>query len=416
MRAALVLTLTTAMFALCANSRAAEIRALWVTRGEYDSAAEVKKVVANAAAMNFNVVLFQVRGNGTVFYKSKIEPWAYELTSKDPKTTGQDPGWDPLRVAIDEAKAQGIELHAWINVFPAWRSQQYPPRSSKQLWGEHPEWFMRDAAGDRMIPRDHRFGKKLPDWYSFLSPGVPQVQDYIASVCGELADNYEIDGLHMDYIRYPREITEVKPAGAQRAKLLGNWSYDAVSLRRFTAETKVKRPEDDPEKWFAWRADQVTATVQKIRERVRAARPKAVLSAAVGVDADDARRNKGQSYIEWLDKGWVEAVFLMGYTPDPMAFEKQCAKAWSQYPKKGYMCAGVGTKYAPKVVRQEIEIAQKLGMHGFAGFSYLPLVDVSKDHKLRVTVDEMKAGPMREKVSTPWRNAAAPTAARPTIE
>jgi uncharacterized lipoprotein YddW (UPF0748 family) len=141
-----------------------EIRAIWITRGEYRTASDVRRIVENCAKMKFNVLLFQVRGNGTVFYRSKIEPWAYELTSSAPTTTGKDPGWDPLALAVAEAHRRGMELDAWVNAFPAWRSQQYPPRESKQLWWAHPDWFMCDAAGERMLPRDHRVDPKVADW------------------------------------------------------------------------------------------------------------------------------------------------------------------------------------------------------------------------------------------------------------
>ena len=401
--AIILVALVTFSWAQTVPGTRSEIRALWVTRGEYQSADDVRTIVANASGMNFNVILFQVRGNGTVFYNSKIEPWAFELTSNNPRTTDRDPGWDPLQTAIDEAKARNIELHAWVNVFPAWKSQQFPPRETKQLWWQHPEWLMVDAAGEKMIPRDHRVNPKVADWYSFINPGVPQVREYLARVCEELVTNYAIDGLHYDYIRYPREITEVKPAGRERAKRLGNWSYDVVSLRRFSAETGLKQPEDDPEKWFAWRADQVTAAVTKIAERVRPLRPKMIISAAVGADPVDSRRGKGQSYIEWLDKGLVDAVFLMGYTPDPQKFEKQCALAWAQKPARGYMSAGMGTKYEPDIVAKEIAAARKLGLSGFAAFSYAGLFDL-KTHQSRAVAKALQSGAMAEPSIAPWQS------------
>src|SRR5688572_33407187 len=92
-----------------------EVRALWVTRFDYKSPDDVKKIIENAAALNFNVILFQVRGNGTVFYPSKIEPWAFELTGETPATVGKDPGWDPLKLAIQEARSRGGEVHASVN-------------------------------------------------------------------------------------------------------------------------------------------------------------------------------------------------------------------------------------------------------------------------------------------------------------
>ena len=380
-----------------------EIRALWVTRGEYRDAADVDRIVANAATLNFNVILFQVRGNGTVFYKSKIEPWAYELTSRDPETTGKDPGWDPLAVAVESAKRHGVELHAWVNVFPAWRSQRYPPRESGQLWWAHPEWFMHDAAGERMIPRDRRANPKVADWYTFLSPGVPDVQKYLADLCAEITTNYAVDGLHYDYIRYPREIDEVRQEFRARAKKLGNWSYDPVSMKRFAQETGVARPDDDPDEWFQWRADQVTATVKTIADRVRPIRrDKLVISAAVGADPEDSKIGKGQDYLTWLERGTVDGVFLMGYTDDVEKFTKQCKGVVAKRPKTGFVAAGIGLRYEPKVVLDELGITRKLGLDGFAGFSYGRLFATSGEHKPRPLADNIKSGPLRERAVVPW--------------
>ena len=36
----------------------------------------------------------------------------------------------------------------------------------------------------------------------YLSPNHPKVNSYLVKVFRELAENYEIDGLHLDYIRY----------------------------------------------------------------------------------------------------------------------------------------------------------------------------------------------------------------------
>ena len=159
-------------------------------------------------------------------------------------------------------------------------------------------------------------------------------------------------------------------------------------------------PDDDPEKWIQWRADQVTATVRKIVERARPLRPKLIVSAAVGADPVDAKRGKFQSYVEWLQKGYLDAVFLMGYTNDPAKFEKQAKGALAQKPAKGFMSAGVGTKYAPPIVLNEIGITRKLGLNGFAGFSYQGLFD---KYQPRPVTDQLKAGPLAAKAVPPWR-------------
>jgi uncharacterized lipoprotein YddW (UPF0748 family) len=413
---ALVVVFAVAMFALPAYAGLPprEIRALWVTRGEFRSAADVERIVADAAGLNFNVILFQVRGNGTVYYKSKLEPWAFELTSRDPVTTGKNPGWDPLAVAVAAARKHGVELHAWVNVFPAWRSQRYPPKESAQLWWAHPEWFMHDAAGERMLPRDSRVNEKVKDWYTFLSPGVPEVQKYLADVCAEIVANYDVDGLHYDYIRYPREITEVKSEFRARAKRLGNWSYDPVSLKRFTEETGVERPDDDSNKWFAWRAAQVTATVKTIADRVRpiragasggggSGRKRLIISAAVGADPEDSRLGKGQDYLAWMEQGTINGVFLMGYTDEVEKFTKQCSGVMAKRPTgKGFVAAGIPTRAAADVVAAEIDVTRKLGLDGFAAFSYSPLFPESSGRAAGETADKLRKGALATKAETPW--------------
>jgi hypothetical protein len=99
-----------------------EARALWVTRYDYSDAASIQTIINKAAYANFNIILFQVRGNGDAYYRSHYEPWSERISG----TLGQDPGWDPLATAITAAHQSGLELHAYINVYPAWVGETPP--------------------------------------------------------------------------------------------------------------------------------------------------------------------------------------------------------------------------------------------------------------------------------------------------
>jgi uncharacterized lipoprotein YddW (UPF0748 family) len=385
-----------------------EVRAIWVTRWDYKQPEDVRRIVANCARMNFNVILFQVRGNATVFYRSEVEPWAWELTSEGPETTGQDPGWDPLAVAISEARRRGVELHAWVNVFPAWHSQNFPPEDSGQLWWTRPEWFMHDAAENRMIPRDaERDPNVRRDWYSFISPGVPEVQDYLAELMEELVRNYEIDGLHYDYVRYPAEIREVAEGYEERVRRLGNWSYDPVSLRRFSEETGVAAPDDDPEKWVEWRNEQVTATVRQIHERVRAHRPELIISAAVVADPADARATKYQDYVHWMEQGYIDAAIPMNYTGDNDLFRQRTQMLLDRRPARGYVLPGMSLGHAVERVQEQIGIVRELPVDGFSGFAYSHLFDRDNRHVPKPPVQELARTVMRQKAAVSWRDAPA---------
>lgn len=375
------------------SSPEVEGRALWVTRWDYKSPDDVRKIMANAARLHFNQVLFQVRGNATVFYRSRIEPWAWELTGNGPETTGKDPGWDPLALACNEAHRLGLELHAYMNVFPAWRSRNYPPPGVGQLWNTHPEWFMVNCAGQKMIPR--------PNWYAFISPGIPEVQDYLARVFEEVAANYPIDGIHFDYIRYPAEIHEVDEAFREREKRLGNWSYDPVSLRRFTEETGVARPDDDPEAWTRWRGEQVTATLRKIAQAVRAHKPDIILSAAVSADPEHGRNYLMQPSADWLNQGLIDIAVTMNYTKDNDKFLDRCRKFIVAREGCGLLYPGLSFGNSAEQIEQQIAIVRGLPVEGFAGFAYSHLFDRNSGHMAKPKAAELLSGPLAQAATAP---------------
>ena len=114
---------------------------------------------------------------GVVAYPSALEPWDRCLTGQE----GRAPGYDPLRFAIEECHKRGMELHAWLATIPCgpWTSL-----GCRRL----------RAKGLRL--------RKL-DGAGYLDPSDERVAPYLASVCAELTEKYDIDGIHLDYIRYP---------------------------------------------------------------------------------------------------------------------------------------------------------------------------------------------------------------------
>lgn len=177
-----------------------ELRGLWVTRWGYKTEADVRRTVNAAADANFNAVFLQVRGTFDALYDSTLEPDSALLSG----TLGQDPGWDPLAVAIDAAHARGLQLHAYVNVFPLWRGTTPPPPTEPpHAWSAHPDWVLADKDGVPMA---------LNDGYVFADPAVPQVRERIAAVAADIARRYAVDGIHLDYVRYPSRAVRRAPA------------------------------------------------------------------------------------------------------------------------------------------------------------------------------------------------------------
>lgn len=143
--------------------------------------AELASILDRAAAARMNAIVFHVRPAGDALYRSAIEPWGAMLSG----TQGVDPGWDPLEVAVQQAHARGMELHAWINPFRA--------GSTSQLGALHPSHIAR--ANPELV---RTYGP-----YLWMDPGEPAVHDRTISVVLDIVQRYDVDAVHLDDYFYP---------------------------------------------------------------------------------------------------------------------------------------------------------------------------------------------------------------------
>lgn len=325
------------------------IRAIWVTRWDYKSPADIARVMDNCKAAGFNTVLFQVRGAGSVTYRSKIEPWAEEFG-------GQDPGFDPLAVACKEAHRRGMELHAWANVLPGFRGDK-PPSNPRHIFNARPDWFWRDAHGRR----------QPLGWYCSVNPCYPEVRKYLASIMGEIAANYPVDGIHLDYIRFPNEWNDSYAKGAA----VPDYPRDPRTLAMFRKATG-QSPDQAPSKWTAWRAEAVTLTVREIRKSIRKADSKVKLTVAVGANPEDHFRSHFQDSRRWINEGLVDAVYPMNYDSNVNVYAKR-QQNWASSRVPVVMGIMFDKRDGSTVIAQ-VDRAAKANKH-FAAFAYNSLFE-----------------------------------------
>ena len=327
-----------------------EARALWVTRWNYTTASDIDSIVTNAKNYNFNILLFQIRGNATAFYDSAFEPWAWELTGSNPSTLDTDPGWDPLAVACAKAHEAGLELHAYVNLFPAWKETIPPPAAVDQLWNTHNDWFMQNVGGDVMWPQDW-----WDYWYTFIDPGVPEVKQYLHDVMMEIVNNYPVDGLHYDYIRYPAEV--------------GDWAYNATSVARFEA-AYGGTPQALPSQWGDWKRTQISEIVAAVYPDAEQSKPSIKISAAVNKSYTSAYTSYAQDYRHWMQNDVLDIDIPMLYIQNTTDFTNyvtdhiaNCSGKWV-LPGLGAHNTEAGT------LLQLIQISRDLGAQGVALFAY----------------------------------------------
>jgi uncharacterized lipoprotein YddW (UPF0748 family) len=263
------------------------VRGIWVTRWEYRHPEDVTSLLSRAARYGMTDVFFQIRGRGDAFYRSSLEPWGEELTGR----LGGDPGWDPLDVAIREAHTRGLRLHAWINTFPIWSGTTPPPVTQPEhVYLKHPEWIMANRVGSTQR-LGNRFG------YISASPANPEVQAHIQAVVMDIVANYDVDGIHFDYIRLPDH----------------DYSYDAVSRGRYLRESLSMS-------YMEFQAGEITGMLERITSSARAIKPGLIMTAAIVNRYNRAVGIFAQDPVAWLDRGALDYVIPMMYTPYPAEF------------------------------------------------------------------------------------------------
>lgn len=270
-------------------SPAQEARALWISRWDWSGETQLRELLENAAAANFNMVFLQVRARADAYYQSSLEPWAHRPPAF---SLGRDPGWDPLAVAIDVGRSRGLEIHAWLNALIGWCTRdEIPETMPRHILLDHPEWRMVSAGGE-----------DYADGCFWITPGDAGARSHLAAVAADITRGYDVDGVHLDYIRYPYT----------------TYSHDAQSLDAF----EYARVSEPGLSYDEFRRRLIDLTVGEVYDSVNAVRPSARLSAAVwGVYRNtagwtgiatgyDARLQDSRG---WVEQGIIDAIVPMIY-------------------------------------------------------------------------------------------------------
>lgn len=324
------------------------VRGAWVTAwgAGIHTSRQLDDTLNAASKAGINTLLVQVRKVADAYYKSDIEPLGDNV----------EPGFDPLAAAVERAHKRGIKIHAWINALRVWRDTK-PPVNPDHVVARHPEWLNRRADGACRT-----------DDGQYLDPGIPEVREYVALVAEDIARRYPVDGIHLDYIRYPGP----------------DWGYSELALERYRAETGARGiPKPSDAKWQAWRREQVTKLVSLIRKRVKAVRPSAVLSAAtiswMGCPRDfrssSPYRQVYQDWKLWLAQGLLDANVPMNYRIETNPESAKHFRDWlAGYKKWGsgkpvYVGIGAHNNTVSDVLK-EISAVEKAGMAGWMIFQF----------------------------------------------
>ena len=381
----LLLFLLSASLALAAPpgpSPAAELRAVWVDafNAGIRTPAEVEKLVAEARAANLNTLIVQVRRRADSLYIKSLEP-----PVEDPSYA---PDFDALACVIEKAHAAGLQVHAWINAMPVWRRGQAPPRDPKHIFNTRGP----SATGrDNWLTCTPEAEMVYPVGY-FLDPGHPEAAAHVAAVVRSVVQNYAVDGIHLDYIRYPETVGATPETGAPVG-------YNKASLERFRKRYGVEgTPAANDPLWSAWRREQVTNLVRRIYLEAVEINPRIKISAAViswgdGPDkpADWVRSNAYnriyQDWQAWLREGILDLAVPMNYfrasDAKTRAFYQRWVKFEQRYKHGRHLAVGIGAYLnSPQEnlaqLRQALDPLRRRRKHAVDGVSFFSYANNQK--------------------------------------
>jgi uncharacterized lipoprotein YddW (UPF0748 family) len=363
----------------------ASVRGLWVQRTALASPESIAAMVQAAAAGGFNTLLVQVRGRGEAFYRSAIEPRSTDLDR-------QPADFDPLATVIKLARPAGLAVHAWVNVNLV-ASGTNLPRSRDHVVAQHPDWLMVPkplAASLRKAgPSSPAYLGTLARWTRsqtdqveglYLSPVTASSRAYTTSVVAELATKYELDGIHLDYIRYPSaefDFSEAAMSAFRDAVSGAETRTERERLDRAAVANPAAWAEARPTAWAAFHRERLTSLAVAIQAAVRAARPGITLSAAViGVSAE-ARDSRYQDWLAWAKAGHIDVLCPMLYSLSTDQFATVTADIRTALGTTPFW-AGIGAYRLPvDGTIERVRLARRANADGVLLFSYSQLTDAA---------------------------------------
>ena len=325
---------------ICSFAQTTEFRGLWVDAwgAGFFSSNEVAKLVTDCHNYNFNALVVQMRRRGDAFYM----PQAPNL---EPRTTALTANYDALAELIRQCHnaTPRIEVHCWVTSFLIWSSTT-PPSQASHVVNLHPEYLMENSSGAQYISEGY-----------YLDPGNPDATLWNYNMAKDVVSNYDVDGFHWDYIRYPTTDS----------------GYNPVAIARYNAEFGLSgKPSSSDAQFSTWRRRQVTDFLRWVNSDLLAVKPNLVVSCSVFGDRSDAYNARYQDWATWNNEGIIDVCMPMGYTSSLSTFQSRANDAYAnQGIRRVY--EGVGAYLnTPSGTVSQLNYARSKGLLGTMFYSY----------------------------------------------
>ena len=376
----LVLVLSMAVAPLQVSAAETEgnpMRAMWLRPKEINKE-QVEATVQKLADSGINTIFLE-----TVFNGFTIFPVEYDYTYQN-RMYG---GFDVLQAYIDACHSRGMQLHAWVESFFIGMQKA---NSGGPVYKAKKDWLLTDTNGNNW--EDTMYGKMY-----FLNPSRPECREWIVGLYSIIIENYDVDGIQLDYVRYPMKSRDL------------DYGYDDYTIELFKAE-KGFDPRDykvnsfERDQFAQFKRNQITEYVKLCSTTLRAINPDLIISLSVVPDLNDGLQNYMQSAELWMDKGYGDLLVPMSYAENQSGRTNSAINAVGTA-KNVVMGVSTINDFTIESVTNQVQTVLDLGT-GVSFFEYETFFSegyadalkktVLKDTQFNIDVDTYKTDVVRE--------------------
>ncbi|MCL2104280.1 MAG: family 10 glycosylhydrolase, partial [Kiritimatiellaeota bacterium] len=323
-------------YGMLQGPRKREIRAVWDHSGMGLFPGEWPRTCRLLKDAGITDIYVNVAGAGFAHYASAVLPRSRVFEEQG----------DQLAACVAAAKPLGLRVHAWLLCF----STEGATQDRISVFAKR-GWLLTHADGS------------VRPW---LDPAVPEARAYLVDAVKEMATKYKVEGVHLDFVRYPGFDASLGPTVRTR--------FEAAVKTNLTAWPEDVNTGKYRTAFIGWRAEQVTDFVQAARRVMRRDAPGKLLTAAVFGKYPSCVGAVGQDWKSWLDMGMLDYVAPMNYTEDLAKFNEWLSDQTSTRKQTLKVIAGIGVTAAESrldsvQVIDQINAARKAGCPGFALFN-----------------------------------------------
>ena len=316
---------------------------MWATIWSCNKPSKIDDIISTAKQYKFNKIFLQVRYRADALYFPNKKDSTY-LNTESRCYLLKESSFDPLQYAINKAKGSQIEIHAWVPIFVI-TPHDLTKINDSHIYYSHNDWVTVSENGKKMANNSHEG--------AFLDPGIPQVQEYTLNILKDIANNYDVSGIQLDYIRYPDSL----------------YGYNSLALDNYKSSNYSD--------FTKWKQSQINSFVNRAFIMLKNINPELQISAAVFGNQQKAINKFSQNWKVWLKENYIDNIYVMAYNTSDASFKtvlhdiNDVNKAKTTIILRAWVDRG---KYSVHQINNKVGISRKMGFTNFGFYSYSGLI------------------------------------------